>query len=1027
MSSRGNNPKNNNGPKPNNNPKNNNPGGGKATQQKPHPQQQPQPPRPAPAPVQLLPILPPGTTSIVPPFQITTNCFETTLDPKLLRTVYQYSVTFEPELSNQVSKRRIFYNSTLLASPSYLEWLAFDGGALAFSFTEIPELELDFTRMSEHWANRRALYDEFGVLVQTVPKPPQKVRLVLVNKCLLANALALLQDENANHGGLVTAYGSSDSNASELRLGPIGLKQHLAGFVNLSLSTLFRHTSIVFALHSERNRVRRVITAKDPEMTDAVWKTNQQRILLSTEGFVSRHGCLYRLDRPDNFNAKNSLSGGLYGIQSAYSALRFLQGRIIFNVDVAILPTYQVGKTVVDILKEISGQTNLSAIPSSCYQHLLKCRAITNHLPSGSNSRIALQKVGPKVKDCPPFSDQDGKKQTVASYFKQKYQKVLNLESYTYVTEKILHTKDGKSTKQTLYHPVEVLTLYSVNNSPTQNINPEQIKSILNLMTIPPKETLAAATEQLVELNKAIKYLQQETPGSAAVIQPGSTASIYSGITINSTPLRARARLLPPPSLKFGNEEVVARDGSFTPSPKHTWFAPGSDAGEVRVVRAVLTRCDRSDDYFNDVLTFGKQRGLNLQFDNTELIYTANSRTDKSSLNAVEQWCKRIGQAAVTNRKKYLILILVDANSEYYPTIKRVCETSIGLMTQFADARKISNNYKKGGFAVTSYMHNILLKVNSKLGGLNYQLKSQQTEHNPILYNSISPKFKVPHETISKEAPISVFGIDVFHALGKRSHAGVVGSWDSNLSRYNGYLIQQPKAQGGKAQTSQETLKSNTVQEAFFHLMLQFASCQSKPSLPQHIIIYRDGVSDSQIKLSMEQEIPGIISAVHSAYLTLFPTSTYKYNPTITFLIAVKRHHIFLVPDPGHEDRLGRDKTTNNVRAGTVVDTTIGRQDISEFYLQGHASALGTGKCTAYQVVYSSDQAQVSMDSLQLLTNFLSYGHQRAYKATRIPTPVYFADLLCYRGRVYAKPESSDGSWDQNELPEGLKKKHFWL
>lgn len=46
------------------------------------------------------------------------------------------------------------------------------------------------------------------------------------------------------------------------------------------------------------------------------------------------------------------------------------------------------------------------------------------------------------------------------------------------------------------------------------------------------------------------------------------------------------------------------------------------------------------------------------------------------------------------------------------------------------------------------------------------------------------------------------------------------------------------------------------------------------------------------------------------------------YKPTVTYVVAGKRHHIRFFPEPGNSDRSG------NCHAGTVIDTKVRRSPL---------------------------------------------------------------------------------------------------
>ena len=109
------------------------------------------------------------------------------------------------------------------------------------------------------------------------------------------------------------------------------------------------------------------------------------------------------------------------------------------------------------------------------------------------------------------------------------------------------------------------------------------------------------------------------------------------------------------------------------------------------------------------------------------------------------------------------------------------------------------------------------------------------------------------------------------------------------------------------------------------------------------IVMYRDGVGEGQFKLVLAHEM----KAMREACLELERDGS--YNPGITFVcvqvrfklifsqfssvFVQKRHHMRLFC----EDRSDMVGKSNNIPAGTVVDTKICHPSQYDFYLCSHA------------------------------------------------------------------------------------------
>ncbi len=177
-------------------------------------------------------------------------------------------------------------------------------------------------------------------------------------------------------------------------------------------------------------------------------------------------------------------------------------------------------------------------------------------------------------------------------------------------------------------------------------------------------------------------------------------------------------------------------------------------------------------------------------------------------------------------------------------------------------------------------------------------------------------------------------------------------------------------------------------------------------SLPENLLICRDGVSEGQYRTVLADELPKIQEACRKVY----PDDMKKNNlPRITILIVGKRHNTRFYPSKKEE----ADPLSNNTRNGTVVDRGVTQARSWEWYCQAHHSALGTARHAHYYVCHDeifrhhhptagkNTQFHSAADALEDLIHNFSYMYGRATKAVSICPPAYYADLVCDRARRY--------------------------
>ena len=166
-----------------------------------------------------------------------------------------------------------------------------------------------------------------------------------------------------------------------------------------------------------------------------------------------------------------------------------------------------------------------------------------------------------------------------------------------------------------------------------------------------------------------------------------------------------------------------------------------------------------------------------------------------------------------------------------------------------------------------------------------------------------------------------VMGADVNHPsstdTNSPSFAAVVGSYDWDAAKYGTELRHQ----------NRRTEVIQDMREMTKNLLMNFK--KKRECLPQAIIMYRDGVSDSQFTQVLSHELLAIREACSH-----FNDGNQLYRPSVTFFCVQKRHHVRLYV------RRREDAVKGNIPPGTVVDRTITHPTESDFYLCSHQGKL---------------------------------------------------------------------------------------
>ncbi|EDN10395.1 hypothetical protein HCAG_06198 [Histoplasma mississippiense (nom. inval.)] len=349
------------------------------------------------------------------------------------------------------------------------------------------------------------------------------------------------------------------------------------------------------------------------------------------------------------------------------------------------------------------------------------------------------------------------------------------------------------------------------------------------------------------------------------------------------------------------------------------------------------------------------------------------------------------------SRVRLVLVILPFESPQMYNHIKYRGDIKDGIHTICVVAEKFGKNQPQ-------YFANVALKFNLKLGGINHKLQPSKLG-------------------IISEGKTMVVGIDVTHpAPGSLptapSIAGMVASVDKFLAQWPASIRLQHQAHAEMVDDLDPMLQSR----------LRYWQKNNSKSLPENILIYRDGVSEGQYGKVLEEELPLLRNACKSIYPA---DQTKKGLPRITIIIVGKRHNTRFYPTD-----LKDADNNSNPNNGTVVDRGVTETRNWDFFLQAHTALQGTARPAHYYVVLdqvffgrkTSGRFSSIADELEDLTHNLCYLFGRATKAVSICPPAYYADLVCERARRYLSryfdvtPEtsvSSSGAGSTGPVPTG--------
>ncbi|XP_068324865.1 protein argonaute 2-like [Pyrus communis] len=435
------------------------------------------------------------------------------------------------------------------------------------------------------------------------------------------------------------------------------------------------------------------------------------------------------------------------------------------------------------------------------------------------------------------------------------------------------------------------------------------------------------------------------------------------GFEVNQNMTPVTGRVIVPPELKLGASDgkviKVTVDGE-----KCQWNLVGKTLVEGKPIKCWAVLDFSSSDRFKldpnqfipKLIARCNRLGIRM---GEPVLYETTSMRPFSSVQMLRPLLESVNEKAKKEGNGYLQLLVcvMSKRDPGYKHLKWIAETQIGIVTQCC----LSNMANK---ANDQYLANLALKINAKLGGSNVELNDRL----PLVGNA---------------GHVMFVGADVNHPAARNTTSPSIAAVVATLN--------WPAANRYAARVRSQYHRVEKILN-FGDMCLELVESYERLSKvkPEKIIIFRDGVSEGQFDMVLNEELLDLEMAFESI----------KYHPTITLIVAQKRHHTRLFLENPRDGG-----SAGNISPGTVVDTTIVHPFEFDFYLCSHYGALGTSKPTHYHVLRNDHR--FTSDQLQKLIYDLCFTFARCTKPVSLVPPVYYADLVAYRGRLYY--ESTEG------------------
>jgi len=498
---------------------------------------------------------------------------------------------------------------------------------------------------------------------------------------------------------------------------------------------------------------------------------------------------------------------------------------------------------------------------------------------------------------------------------------------------------------------------------------PEEVRADYNAMkqiAVHTKLTPDSRTERMQKLLQQfkrldVKYDRGNTEAKRKVDpdQPGNIMRNWN-LEINSQSIDVEGRVLPPQKITLGKYQIldVPSNGQFffkqpivSPLALDKWILihTTKDGEQAGAFVETLYKASSTFGINVDYPTYGESRGTRA----------------RDFIDAAENAMKSLKDPQV------IVFILPRPSESEYKFIKKWAVTlRLPIITQMIKSKTLNN--PKGLMPVCS---KVILQITAKRNGDLWRVKIPQG---------------IPKK-------VMMVGIDVSREA-RSTYLGFASSYDPNFCKYY--------TQIQKLGANQEI--SSTIGNLFVIALNRFYTETQKKFLPDLIVIYRDGVGDSQENELIKMEFETMMNSM----IAQFPT----YKPRIIYATVNKKIHTRLFNASGAPAAGGRggrggrgyseEGYLSNPLPGTVVHSGIVSSRFYEFLIMPQYVNEGTGTPARIHVIY--DKSELPIETFEELTNALCYGYDNWQGAIRTPAPCKYALAHAKLAAKYTKTIPDD-------------------
>ena len=451
--------------------------------------------------------------------------------------------------------------------------------------------------------------------------------------------------------------------------------------------------------------------------------------------------------------------------------------------------------------------------------------------PNGYKRNYRVNKMMPAANKLKVKLD-SGAECTIEKYFKDRYNLNLDFPHYP-----CIHV--GKPEK-TVYLPIELCIIKKQFLPLSKRLDDNQSQRMIKAAAKPPKErceTIKANLKNLANHYESDLYANEF------------------GLKVSGEMTKVEGRVLGPPALKYKNE------GEFSEVKNGKWkvgrrgdkiilgFLKPMNLKYWAILDLSNLPGNSKEKFVDRIRSEGNMRGMlvdNPTYGNANIRNTSQVKETFEKLYNDIRKKKENKEGKNEDGSKVLILVINPKQSTIKDELKYLGDAILRVPTQFVLKTNVTGRDNNG----PSYqvLHNLCLKMNHKLGGVNHALCKGLPLMNEV---------------------VMVMGADVTHSPSsdnskKPSIAAVVGSVDLDFYQFNVEIRLQERSDENSKLEKKSKDKGRAVEEIqqMENIAHSFLSkfYKKRKRHPEQIIYYRDGVSDGQFRGVLNHELSAIRS-----------------------------------------------------------------------------------------------------------------------------------------------------------------------